>query len=42
MNSCLIKQQAQLIANTASVHTVAPQDNSNPANNSVTINVGTR
>lgn len=33
---------AQLIANTASVHTVSPQDDSNLANNSVTINVATR
>jgi uncharacterized repeat protein (TIGR01451 family) len=33
---------AQPIANTASVHTVAPQDNSNPVNNSVTVNVTTK
>ena len=33
---------AQLIANTASVHTAAPQDDSNLANNSVTVNVATR
>lgn len=33
---------AQLIANTASVHTVSPQDDSNLANNSVTVTVGTK
>ena len=33
---------AQLIANTATVHTVSPQDDSNLANNSVTVNVTTR
>jgi uncharacterized repeat protein (TIGR01451 family) len=33
---------AQLIANTATVHTAAPQDDSNLANNSVTVNVATR
>lgn len=33
---------AQLIANTASVHAVSPQDDSNLANNSVTVNVATR
>lgn len=33
---------AQLIANTASVHTVVPQDDSNLANNSVTVNVVAR
>jgi uncharacterized repeat protein (TIGR01451 family) len=33
---------AQQIVNTASVHTVSPQDNSNPANNSVTVNVTTK
>jgi uncharacterized repeat protein (TIGR01451 family) len=33
---------AQLIANTATVHTASPQDDSNLANNSVTINVATR
>lgn len=33
---------AQLISNTASVHTAASQDDSNLANNSVTVNVATR
>jgi uncharacterized repeat protein (TIGR01451 family) len=33
---------AQPIVNTASVHTLSPQDNSNPANNSVTVNVITK
>ena len=33
---------AQLIANTASVHTVSPQDDSSLANNSVTVNVASR
>jgi uncharacterized repeat protein (TIGR01451 family) len=33
---------AQQIVNTASVHTVSPQDDSNLANNSVTVNVTTR
>lgn len=33
---------AQLITNTASVHTVSPQDDSNLANNSVTVNVTTK
>jgi uncharacterized repeat protein (TIGR01451 family) len=33
---------AQLIANTATVHTASPQNDSNLANNSVTINVATR
>ena len=33
---------AQLIANTATVHTVSPQDDSNLANNSVTVNVASR
>lgn len=33
---------AQLVANTASVHTVSPQDDSNLVNNSVTVNVATR
>lgn len=33
---------AQQIANTASVHTVSPQDDSNLANNSVTVNVATK
>ena len=32
----------QLIANTASVHSVAPQDDSNLANNSVTVNVASK
>jgi uncharacterized repeat protein (TIGR01451 family) len=32
----------QLIVNTASVHTVAPQDDSNLANNSVTVNVASK
>jgi uncharacterized repeat protein (TIGR01451 family) len=33
---------AQQIGNTASVHTVSPQDTSNPAHNSVTVNVATK
>jgi uncharacterized repeat protein (TIGR01451 family) len=33
---------AQQIVNTASVHTVAPQDNLNPSNNSVTVTVTTK
>ena len=33
---------AQLLTNTASVHTVAPQNDSNLANNSVTVNVASR
>lgn len=33
---------AQLIANTATVHTASPQDDSNLTNNSVTVNVATR
>jgi uncharacterized repeat protein (TIGR01451 family) len=33
---------AQQIVNTASVHTVSPQDDSNPANNSLTVTVTTR
>lgn len=33
---------AQLVANTATVHTASPQDDSNLANNSVTVNVATR
>jgi len=33
---------AQLIANTATVHTVSPQDDSNLANNSVTVNVASK
>jgi hypothetical protein len=33
---------AQFIANTASVHTGSPQDDSNLANNSVTVNVTSR
>jgi uncharacterized repeat protein (TIGR01451 family) len=33
---------AQLIANTATVHTASPQDDSNLVNNSVTVNVASR
>jgi uncharacterized repeat protein (TIGR01451 family) len=33
---------AQQIVNTASVHTVCPQEDSNPANNSVTVKVTTK